>query len=150
MVGIKIIARNKRAFFEYEISEKLEAGIELQGTEVKSLRAGKVNLSEGWVDIAPDSQVYLKQVHIGAYEFGNIYNHQEDRPRRLLLKKKEIIKLENSLHAKGFTLVPLKFYLKGQFVKVELGLGKGKKSHDKRATTKEREANRDMERALKR
>lgn len=150
MTGIKIIARNKRAFFEYEISEKLEAGIELQGTEVKSLRAGKVNLSEGWVDIAPDSQVFLKQVHIAAYEYGNIYNHQEDRPRRLLLKKKEIIKLENSLHAKGFTLVPLKFYLKGQFVKVELGLGKGKKSHDKRASTKEREANRDIERALKR
>lgn len=150
MTGIKIIARNKRAFFEYEISEKLEAGIELQGTEVKSLRAGKVNLSEGWVDIAPDSQVFLKQVHIAAYEYGNIYNHQEDRPRRLLLKKKEIVKLENSLHAKGFTLVPLKFYLKGQFVKVELGLGKGKKSHDKRASTKEREANRDIERALKR
>lgn len=150
MTGIKIIARNKRAFFEYEISEKLEAGIELQGTEVKSLRAGKVNMSEGWVDIAPDSQVFLKQVHIAAYEYGNIYNHQEDRPRRLLLKKKEIIKLENSLHAKGFTLVPLKFYLKGQFVKVELGLGKGKKSHDKRASTKEREANRDIERALKR
>ena len=150
MTGIKIIARNKRAFFEYEISEKLEAGIELQGTEVKSLRAGKVNMSEGWVDIAPDSQVFLKQVHIAAYEYGNIYNHQEDRPRRLLLKKKEIIKLENSLHAKGFTLVPLKFYLKGQFVKVELGLGKGKKSHDKRASTKEREANRHIERALKR
>jgi len=150
MTGFKLIAKNKRAYFEYEISDTVEAGIALKGTEVKSIRDGKVTLGEGWVSIDEDSQVYLKQVHISHYTFGNINNHAEDRPRKLLLKKKEIIRLQNQVHAKGYSLIPLKVYLKGQYVKVQLGLGKGKKSHDKRATAKERDANRDIERALKR
>ncbi|MCB9228547.1 MAG: SsrA-binding protein SmpB [Deltaproteobacteria bacterium] len=147
---IRVIAKNKRAFFEYEILEKLEAGLALSGTEVKSVRAGKVSLLDGWVEINDEGQALLKQVHIAPWEYGNIYNHDEMRVRQLLLKKRELIRLKNSLHAKGLTLVPLRMYLKGRLVKVELGLGKGKKLHDKRSTTQEREANRAMERAMKR
>ena len=150
MSHIKVIAKNRRAFFEYEISERIEAGIVLRGTEVKSLRAGKVNLSDGWVDFSTDGQVFLKQVHIGIWEFGNSLNHQETRSRELLLRKKEIIRLSHSVSVRSFSIVPLKVYLKGQFIKVELGLGKGKKAHDKRAATQKREADRAIERALKR
>lgn len=148
MAGRKILISNKKANFEYQILEKFEAGIELQGTEVKSLREGKGNLKESWVGI-DNGEVYLKQAHISHYTFGNAMNHEETRPRKLLLHRKEILKLEKAVEAKGLTLVPLHVYLRGQLVKVEIALGKGKKLHDKRESAKEKDANRQIERAMK-
>jgi SsrA-binding protein len=147
-MGIKIISNNKKAFHEYEIVEKLEAGIELKGTEVKSLRNGKVNLSDGWVSI-DKGEAILKQVHISHYSHGNIHNHLETRERKLLLHQKELIKLERSISTKGLTLVPLKIYLKKGWFKLEVGLGKGKKLHDKRQSQKKKDADRQIARALK-
>lgn len=149
MAGIKIIAKNRRAYFEYNITEKYEAGIVLQGTEVKSIRSGKVSLGEGWVDVDANYEVLLKQVHVSHYKFGNIFNHEEQRPRKLLLKKKQIYKLAESIQSKGFSVIPLKVYAKNQLIKVEIGLGKGKKLHDKRESGKAKDAQRDIERALK-
>jgi SsrA-binding protein len=147
--GIKIIASNRRAYHDFTIGESWEAGIALTGTEVKSLRAGKCNLTDGWVDI--DSFVAtLWDVHISHYTHGNIMNHDEKRPRQLLLNKKEIGKIQRAIEAEGMTCVATKIYLRGQRVKVEIALAKGKKLHDKRASTKEREANRSMQRALRR
>ncbi|SMF55268.1 SsrA-binding protein SmpB [Pseudobacteriovorax antillogorgiicola] len=147
-MGIKIISKNRKAFHNFEIGEKLEAGIELQGTEVKALRATKVNLGEGWVDI-DSGEAILKDCHIGHYEFGNRMNHDETRPRRLLLNKRELIKLSRSVNEKGFSIVPLKIYFKGRYIKVEIGLGKGKKHFDKRESSKKKDASREMARALK-
>jgi len=147
--GIKIIASNRRAYHDFTIGESWEAGIALTGTEVKSLRAGKCNLSDGWVDI--DGFIAtLRDVHISHYTHGNIMNHDEKRPRQLLLSKKEMGKIQRAIEAEGMTCVATKIYLRGQRVKVEIALAKGKKLHDKRASTKEREANRSMQRALKR
>ncbi|MEI6834526.1 MAG: SsrA-binding protein SmpB [bacterium] len=147
--GIKIIATNRRAYHDFAIGESWEAGVALTGTEVKSLRAGKCNLSDGWVDI--DGFIAtLRDVHISHYTHGNIMNHDEKRPRQLLLSKKELGKIQRAIEAEGMTCVATKIYLRGQRVKVEIALAKGKKLHDKRASTKEREANRSMQRALKR
>jgi SsrA-binding protein len=147
--GIKIIASNRRAYHDFTIGESWEAGIALTGTEVKSLRDGKCNLTDGWVDI--DAFVAtLRDVHISHYTHGNIMNHDEKRPRQLLLNKKEIGKIQRAIEAEGMTCVATKIYLRGQRVKVEIALAKGKKVHDKRASTKEREANRSMQRALRR
>jgi SsrA-binding protein len=147
--GMKIIASNRRAYHDYTIGESWEAGIALTGTEVKSLRAGKCNLTDGWVDI--DGFVAtLRDVHISHYSHGNIMNHDEKRPRQLLLNKKEMAKIQRAIEAEGMTCVATKIYLRGQRVKVEVALAKGKKLHDKRAATKEREDNRSMKRALKR
>jgi SsrA-binding protein len=146
--GIKIIASNRKAFHEYTISESWEAGIALQGTEVKSLRDGKCNLTDGWVDI--DGFVAtLRDVHIGHYSHGNIFNHFEKRPRQLLLKKKEMSKIQRATEAQGMTCVPIKIYLRGQLVKVEIALAKGKKLHDKRDSARERDDNRSIQRAIK-
>jgi len=147
--GIKIIASNRRAYHDFTIGESWEAGIALTGTEVKSLRAGKCNLTDGWVDI-DEFVATLRDVHISHYTHGNIMNHDEKRPRQLLLSKKEISKIQRAIEAEGMTCVATKIYLRGQRVKVEIALAKGKKLHDKRASTKEREANRSMQRALKR
>ena len=147
-MGIKIISNNKKAFHEYEILEKFEAGIELVGTEVKSLRNGKVNLSEGWISLK-NSEALLKQVHISHYSHGNIFNHDETRDRRLLLHKKEIFKLDRATTSKGLSVVPLKLYLKKGWFKVEVGLGRGKKVHDKRQSAKKKDAQRQIERAMK-
>lgn len=147
--GIKIIASNRRAYHEYTIGESWEAGVALTGTEVKSLRAGKCNLSDGWVDI-DEYVATLRDVHISLYTHGNIMNHEEKRPRQLLLNKKEIAKIHRAIEAQGMTCVATKIYLRGQRVKVEIAVAKGKKLHDKRETSKEREANRSMQRALKR
>lgn len=147
-MGIKIISNNKKAFHEYEITEKIEAGIELKGTEVKSLRNGKVNLSDGWISIENEEAI-LKQTHISHYTHGNIFNHNETRERKLLLHKKEIYKLERAIATKGLTLVPLKIYLKKGWFKVEIGLGKGKKLHDKRQSAKKKDADRQIARAMK-
>lgn len=149
MPGRKVISKNRKAFHDYQINETFEAGIVLLGTEVKSIRAGKVNLKEGWVDIDQNSEVILKQVHISHYSHGNINNHNETRARKLLLKKSEIKKLSSAVQAKGYALIPTQIYLRGQFVKIEIGLAKGKKLHDKRESHKEKDAQRNIERALK-
>jgi SsrA-binding protein len=146
--GIKIISSNRKAYHEYSITDSWEAGIALTGTEVKSLRAGKCNLQDGWVDIDGFS-VVLREVHISPYSHGNIMNHLEKRGRYLLLHKKEISKIQRAIQAQGMTCVPTKIYFRGQRVKVEIALAKGKKLHDKRDTAKTREADRTMARALK-
>ncbi len=146
--GLKIIATNKRAYHEYTVTDSWEAGIALTGTEVKSLRAGKCNLGDGWVDVDGFTAT-LREIHISPYSHGNIMNHGEKRSRVLLLHKKEIAKIGRALESQGMTCVPIKIYFRGQRVKVEIALAKGKKLHDKRDTAKTREANRTMERALK-
>ena len=148
-MGIKIISKNRKAFHNYDIGDSWEAGISLQGTEVKALRATKVNLGDGWVDITANGEAILKEVHIGHYDFGNRANHDERRPRRLLLHKNEINKLGRAIAEKGFSVVPLKIYFKNSRIKVEIALGKGKKSHDKRETSKQKDANREISRAMK-
>lgn len=146
---IKTISDNRKARFQYEILETFEAGIQLKGTEVKSVRAGKVNLGDGYVLIR-QNEAWLLNVHISPYQAsGEYFNHDPRRDRKLLLHRKEIRRLIGQLEQKGLTLVPLKMYLKGSLVKVLLGLGRGKKLHDKRETLKRRQDERDMSRALK-
>ncbi len=147
---VKIISDNRQARYLYEIIETYEAGVQLVGTEVKSIRAGKVNLRDGYALIR-NGEAWLTNVHISPYDTtGKYFNHEAKRDRKLLLHKKEINKLIGALQEKGLTLVPLKMYLRGEWVKVSLGLGKGKKLHDKRETIKRREDQREMQRALKR
>ncbi|MBV6492532.1 MAG: SsrA-binding protein [Turneriella sp.] len=142
------IAVNRKARFNYEILEDVEAGIALQGTEVKSLRQKKVNISDGYVVIR-NNGVELINCRIEPYEQGNIMNHDPLRPRRLLLKQKEIDRLRGKTKERGYALLPLKIYFKGRYVKVLIGLGKGKKSHDKRQTIREKDIRRDTEREMK-
>ncbi|ATS17905.1 SsrA-binding protein SmpB [Synechococcus sp. PCC 6717] len=145
----KVLSDNRQARFQYEILETYECGIVLVGTEVKSIRAGKVNLRDGFARIR-NGEVWLLNVHISPHERTNqSYNHDPRRDRKLLLHKQEIRKLIGKVEQKGLTLVPLKLYLKNGRVKVALGLGRGKKLHDKRADLKQRQDKRDMERALK-
>ncbi|AGF52137.1 small protein [Synechocystis sp. PCC 6803] len=147
---IKVVSDNRQARFLYEILETYEAGIELQGTEVKSIRAGKVNLRDGFA-LLRDGEVWLMNVHISPYDKSSLFfNHDPRRTRRLLMHNWEIRKLIGQVEQKGLTLVPLKMYFKGSWVKVALGLGKGKKLHDKRETLKRRQDDRDMARAMKR
>jgi SsrA-binding protein len=147
---VKIISDNRQARHLYEILETYEAGIELKGTEVKSLRAGKVNLRDGFAMIR-DGEAWLLNVHISPYDASSQYfNHDPKRTRRLLLHNWEIRKLIGQIEQKGLTLVPLKMYMKGSWVKVSLGLARGKKLHDKRETLKRRQDEREMARALKR
>ncbi|ADK81131.1 SsrA-binding protein [Sediminispirochaeta smaragdinae DSM 11293] len=146
--GIKQLANNRKARFLYTIEETLECGIELKGTEVKSLRTGKFSFTDAYGKIER-GQFYLCGLHISPYAFGNIYNHDPDRNRRLLAHKREIEKLRRKVDEKGFTLVPLRFYLKHGRVKVEMGLGKGKKLHDKRDAIKQRDLRRDADRDIR-
>ncbi len=147
--GIKIISDNRKARFLYEILDTYEAGIELVGTEVKSIRAGRVNLRDGY-GLMRNGEAWLLNVHISPYEAsGDYFNHDPRRTRKLLLKKQEINKLIGKLEQEGLTLVPLKLYFKRGWVKVALGLGKGKKLHDKRETVKKRDDEREIRRALK-
>ena len=146
--GKKLVANNKKAFHDYFIEEKIEAGISLSGTEVKSLRQGKCSVKEAFIKIE-NGQVTIFQMHISPYEQGNIFNKDPIRPRRLLLHKKEILKLESRIKEKGYTLVPLSVYFSGSYAKVEVGLAKGKKLYDKRHDLAEKDAKRDMDRALK-
>jgi SsrA-binding protein len=147
---IKVVSDNRQARFLYEILETYEAGIELQGTEVKSIRAGKVNLRDGFA-LLRDGEVWLMNVHISPYDKSSLFfNHDPRRTRRLLMHNWEIRKLIGQVEQKGLTLVPLKMYFKGSWVKIALGLGKGKKLHDKRETLKRRQDDRDMARAMKR
>ena len=143
MSDIKIVAQNKKARFNYEILETYEAGIELKGTEVKSVRMSKVNISDGYVSI-DNSEAYLKQVHISPYEQGNIFNADPLRVRKLLLHKSEINKLIGETTLKGYTIIPLKVYLKRGKVKVEIGLARGKKLYDKRESLAKKDADRRM------
>ena len=146
--GRKIICVNKRARFDYEISDVYEAGMVLQGTEVKSLREGRVSLQDAYADIQ-HGELYLLQAHIDQYEQGNRFNHDPDRPRKLLLHKGEIRRLVGKTQEKGLTLIPTRMYFSHGKAKVELGLAKGKKTYDKRQTLKRRTAEREIERALR-
>ena len=148
--GYKVVTDNRQARFRYEILETYEAGLELKGTEVKSIREGRANLRDGYALIR-NGEAWLLNVHISPYESSSLYfNHEPRRTRKLLLHKREIRKLIGKVEQEGLTLVPLKMYLKRGLVKVTLALGKGKKLHDKRETIKRRQDNREMARALKR
>lgn len=144
----KTITTNKAAYHEYFVIESLEAGIELTGTEIKSIRNGGVNLKDAWCSV-DDGQMFIKQMHISPYDHGNIFNKDPMRVRRLLLHKREIMRLFGTVKQQGLALVPLSLYFKGSLVKVQLGLCKGKKLYDKRAVAAEKAANRDMQRAIK-
>ena len=146
--GTKQIASNRKAFHDYFIEERYEAGIELFGTEVKSLRQGTVNLKDSWCDIE-NGELYVKQMHISPYEKGNIFNRDPIRPRRLLMHKKEIMKLFGTLKQEGLTLIPLSLYFKNSRVKVEVGLCRGKNLYDKRNDMAKKDAKRTIERSLK-
>lgn len=148
MAETKTVAVNRKARHEYHVLESYEAGIELVGTEVKSIRMGNVNLKESWADIQ-NGELFLLGMHISPYEKGNIFNREPERKRKLLMHKKEIRMLGQEIKTKGLTLVPLSLYFKGSHVKVQIGLCKGKKLYDKRATAAERDAKRDMDRAVK-
>jgi SsrA-binding protein len=145
----KVVATNRKAFHDYFIEERYEAGIMLQGTEVKSLREGRVNLQDSYASVRGD-EVYLHQCHISPYSHGNIMNHDPTRVRKLLLHKTEIHKLLGKTQQKGLTLIPLRIYFsKRGYAKVELGLAKGKRRYDRRETIKTREAGREVQRAIK-
>lgn len=146
--GIKVIADNRKAFHDYFIEEKYEAGIALSGTEVKSLRAGKVNLKDSYCTIK-DGEIFLVGVNISHYEHGNRFNLDPMRTRKLLMHKNEIIRLYSTIKQDGLTLVPTKMYFKDSKVKVEVGLARGKKNYDKRDSLAEKQAKRDIDRALK-
>ncbi len=144
----KTIIENRKARHEYLFLEKYEAGIELFGTEVKSLRAGKASLVDAFARVEK-GEVWLYNLHISPYDFGNINNHEEKRPRRLLLHKSEIARLYASVREKGLTLIPVRLYFAGSLVKVELALARGKKLYDKRDSMAERDSKRQIERAMK-
>ena len=144
----KDIASNRKAFHEYFVLERFEAGIELAGTEVKSIRAGNINLKDSFCTIK-NGELFIRGMHISPYSHGNIFNKDPVRPRRLLMHKKEISRLNAKIMTDGVTLIPLSVYFRGSLIKIELGLCKGKKLHDKRDSAAERESKRDMERILK-
>ena len=144
--GDPVLARNRQASHEYHLLEFLEAGIQLTGTEVKSLRAGLAHLREGYVRVE-NGEAWLIQVHIGQYEMGNRQNHEPERRRRLLLHRREIEYLEARVRLGGLTLIPLRLYLKNNRIKVEIAIARGKKLWDKRQAIAERDARRDVERA---
>ena len=146
--SVKLIANNKKAYHDYFIDEKYEAGIELFGTEVKSLRMGKCSIKESFIKIE-NNQVYVYGMHISPYEKGNIFNKDPLRSRKLLLHKLEIRKLQAKIKEKGYTLVPLQIYFKGSLVKVEIGLARGKKLYDKRDDIAKKDAKREIEREFK-
>ena len=148
MANMKTIAQNKKARHDYFVEETYEAGIELCGTEVKSLRAGRVNLKDSWCSIV-DGEIFVNGMHISPYEQGNIFNRDPMRVRKLLMHKKEILKLYGTVKQTGYSLIPISLYFKDSKVNLQVGLCKGKKLYDKRADMAERSAKRDMERAIK-
>ena len=147
--GIKMVANNKKAYHDYFIDDKFEAGIELFGTEVKSIRMGKCSIKEAFIKIESDGQVYVFGMHISPYEKGNIFNKDPLRVRKLLLHKSEIRKIEGQIAQKGYTVVPLSVYFSGSLVKVEIGLAKGKKLYDKRQDIAKKDQRREAERKFK-
>lgn len=146
--NVKLIANNKKAYHDYFIEEKYEAGVCLHGTEVKSLRMGKCSIKEAYVRIEK-GEMFVYGMHIAPYEKGNIFNRDPLRPKKLLLHKREILKLEQGIQTKGYTLVPLQVYFKDSRAKVEIGLAKGKKLYDKRQDIAKKDARREMARELK-
>lgn len=148
MSGKKIIALNRKASHEYFLEDRFEAGIELKGTEIKSIRQGHVQLKDAYISFTGD-EAYVKEMHIPAYEFGNRFNHDETRIRRLLLHKDEILKLEQKVKLKGYTIIPTAVYLFKGKAKMEIALAKGKDLHDKRNAEKEKDAKREIEKAMK-
>jgi SsrA-binding protein len=147
-MGEKTLCQNKKARFDYFIEETYEAGIALQGTEVKSLRLGKAILKDSYVAINGE-EAFLYNTHISPYPFGHQFNHDPERVRKLLLHKREIRRLTGKTHERGYTLVPLKIYLKNGKIKIEIGLAKGKALYDKREVLKRRSADREIEKAMK-
>jgi SsrA-binding protein len=145
---MKIICQNRKAYHDYHIEETVEAGISLLGTEVKSLRDGRANLKDSYV-LMKGGEAFLLNCHINPYSHGNIMNHDPLRTRKLLLHRKQISALTGTAISKGYTLIPLKLYFKGSFVKVEIGLAKGKRLYEKREAIKEREAKREIEKTMK-
>ncbi len=146
--ALRTIAQNKKAFHDYFVEESMEAGIELTGTEVKSLRQGKVNLKDSWCSVV-NGELLMNGVHISPYEQGNIFNRDPMRVRRLLMHHREIMRLFGLVKQDGYSLIPLSLYFKGSRVKVQVGLCKGKKNYDKRADMAEKAAKRDIQRAMK-
>lgn len=146
--GIKIAAQNRKAWHDYFVDEKMEAGIELCGTEVKSIRAGTLNLKDAWCSIK-DGELFVNAMHISPYEKGNIFNKDPMRTRRLLMHRREIRRLQAYVKQDGYALIPLAVYFKNARVKIEIGLCRGRKNYDKRAAIAERDAHREMDRALK-
>ncbi len=146
--GVKVMATNREARHEYFIEEEFEAGIELSGTEVKSIRQGTLNLKDAWCGIK-DGQLLLNQMHISPYDHGNRFNPDPRRVRRLLMHKREIMRLYGKVKQDGYSIIPLSVYLKGSLVKVKIGLCKGKKLYDKRQSAAEKDAKRQIERAMK-
>lgn len=146
--GVKIMAKNQKAHHEYFIEERFEAGIELVGTEVKSIRAGTLSLKEAWCQVK-DGQLFIRQMHIAPYEKGNIFNKDPLRPRRLLLHKREILRLYGKVRQDGLSIIPLSVYLKNSLVKVEIALCRGKKLYDKRDDAAVRDAKRQIDRVMK-
>ena len=147
-VGTKIISQNKKAYHDYFVEEKYEAGIELCGTEVKSIRAGNVNLKDPYCDIK-DGEIFVVGMHVSPYEHGNIFNRDPLRKRRLLMHKREILKLHGHVAQKGMSLIPISLYFSGSNVKVEVGLCRGKKMYDKRDSIAKRDADREIDRKMK-
>ena len=143
-----MIAQNKKARFNYTVTESLECGIELKGTEVKSVKAGNISFPDAFAEII-NGEVWLKQMHISEYFYSSVFNHEPDRPKKLLLHRDEIKRLNRKIEEKGVTLIPLDFYLKNGRVKVNLGLCRGKKQYDKRADIRERDVQRDMQREFR-
>ena len=146
--SVKVVAKNSKAYHDYFIEEKYEAGIELAGTEVKSIRMGNVNLKDSFC-VIKDGQLSVLGMHISPYEKGNIFNKEPRRPRRLLMHKREIMRLFGRLKQDGLALIPLTVYFKGPRVKLELGLARGKKLYDKREAAARRDAKREIDRAMK-
>lgn len=140
----KTVAVNRQARHEYELFDTFEAGLELKGTEIKSIRKGKVQMKDSWISIK-DNEAFIKGMHISPYEFGNRFNHDETRDRKLLLHKKEILKLDQATRIKGYTIVPVRMYLAHGLCKLEIALAKGKNLHDKRESAKARDAKREIE-----
>lgn len=148
-MGIKEVTVNRKAYHDYFIEEKAEAGLVLKGTEIKSLRAGKASFQDAYLSFS-SGEAYLKGLHISPYAFGNRNNHEEDRDRKLLLHKKEIVRLQTKTKLQGYTLIPLRIYLKEGLAKVEIALARGKQLYDKREDAKIRAMKREAEKALRR
>lgn len=146
--GVKVVAQNRKAFHDYFVEEKLECGIALFGTEVKSIRQGKVNLKESWAQVRKN-EIWVEGMHISPYEQGNIFNRDPLRSRKLLLHKSEIRKLDSQVMRQGFTLIPLELYFRDGRVKVQLGLCKGKHLHDKRESIARKDSDREIQRAIR-
>lgn len=146
--NVKVVALNRRARFDYSVEESFECGIELRGTEVKSIKDGRMSFPDAYAELK-EGEVWLKNFHIAEYSFSSVFSHDPDRPKKLLLHAQEIKRIDRRVREKGYTLIPLSVYLKHGLIKVELGLCKGKKAYDKRADIKERDVERDLRREFR-